>query len=71
MIEALEAILDVAFNHMRLNRIQAFVYTGNEGSCKLLEKLEFTQEGIAREKNLYRGKYYDHYCYSLLDRDFK
>jgi len=71
MHEALGAILDIAFSHMKLNRIQAFVYTGNEGSCRLLEKLMFTQEGIARDKNLFRGRYYDHYCYSLLVRDSK
>ena len=69
MFEALEAVLDVAFNHMRLNRVQAYVYTLNDGSYKLLEKLKFTREGVARDKNLFRGKYYDHYCYSLLARD--
>ncbi len=70
MQEALEASIEQAFNSMSINRIQAFVYTGNPGSCRLLEKLHFQQEGIIREKHLFRGEYYDHYCYSLLSRDW-
>lgn len=71
MTEALKVSIDVAFNNMQLNRIQAFVYIGNEGSYKLLEKLKFIREGIIRDKHLFRGKYYDHYCYSLIAGDWK
>lgn len=69
MLEALEVVVDQAFSNMAINRIQAFVYTGNPGSYRLLEKLHFHQEGVIREKHLFRGKYYDHYCYSLLTND--
>lgn len=71
MTEALKAIIDVGFNNMKLNRIQAYVYIDNEGSYKLLEKNKFIREGVIREKHLFRGKYYDHYCYSLLAKDWK
>lgn len=66
MSEALNAAIAVAFNNMKLNRIQAFVYTGNKASYKLLESLGFLREGTIRDKHLFRGWYYDHYCYSLL-----
>lgn len=70
MTEALKIAIDVAFNNMHVNRIQAFVYIENVSSYKLLEKKKFIREGIIREKHFFRGKYYDHYCYSLLKRDW-
>lgn len=70
MTEALTSIIQNGFNNMALNRIQAFVYTDNKRSNMLLEKLGFVNEGVIREKHLFRGKYYDHYCYSLLKNDW-
>ncbi|NGP46829.1 GNAT family N-acetyltransferase [Bacillaceae bacterium SIJ1] len=70
MTETLECAIEGGFNHMNLNRIQAFVALENEKSAKLLEKLGFMNEGIFREKHLFRGLYYDHYCYSLLKREW-
>jgi ribosomal-protein-alanine N-acetyltransferase len=71
MTEALNQALGVAFNNMNINRIQAFVYTGNEGSYKLLESLGFMREGTVRDKHFYNGQYYDHFCYSLLANERK
>ncbi len=70
MTEALKAMLGYGFEKMVLNRIEAFVYVGNEDSLSLLEKLGFAKEGIIRDKHLFRGEFYDHYCLSLLKRDF-
>lgn len=70
MAEALRAIINSGFQNMQLNRIQAFVSTDNIASCRALERQGFQQEGIIREKHLFRGKYYDHYCYSLLKSDW-
>ena len=41
MTEALDAITGFGFREVGLNRIQAVVTPGNEGSEKLLEKLGF------------------------------
>ena len=71
MTEALTAILGVAFHGKGLHRIQAFVSVDNLGSCKLLEKLGFTREGIIRDKHFFRGAYYDHYCYSMLESEWR
>ncbi|MTI71877.1 MAG: GNAT family N-acetyltransferase [Firmicutes bacterium] len=71
MTEALKEIIYVAFTNMQLNRIQAYVYIENIASYKLLEKLKFIREGVIRDKHLFRGNYYDHYCYSLLAKDWK
>lgn len=49
MTEALEAIIGFGFREVGLNRIQAVVIPGNEGSEKLLEKLGFRSEGVLRQ----------------------
>ena len=70
MNEALICAIESGFNNMALNRINASVALENINSIKLLEKLGFKNEGIYRDKHLFRGKYYDHYSFSLLKRDW-
>ncbi|WP_047986434.1 GNAT family N-acetyltransferase [Ornithinibacillus californiensis] len=70
MKEALISAIESGFNHMKLNRINAYVALDNINSIKLLEKLGFKNEGVYRDKHLYKGKYYDHYSFSLLKRDW-
>lgn len=69
MSEALSKALDFAFREMKVNRISAHVHVKNTRSMKLLEKLGFKKEGILREEYFFRGKYHDHYLYSLLRSD--
>jgi [ribosomal protein S5]-alanine N-acetyltransferase len=70
MKEALKAAINNGFSRMELNRIHAYVALENTASGKLLESLGFLNEGIYRDKHLFRGKYYDHYTYSLLKKDW-
>jgi ribosomal-protein-alanine N-acetyltransferase len=70
MQEALNAALRIGFCNMSLNRIQAFVYVRNAKSIATLRKLGFIEEGIVRDKHYFRGTYYDHYCFSLLKREW-
>lgn len=67
--EALEAMIDVGFEQMGLNRIYAVIFTGNRKSWLTVERAGFRREGIIRDQLLYNGKYYDHFSYSLLKRD--
>jgi [ribosomal protein S5]-alanine N-acetyltransferase len=70
MKEALIAAIESGFTNMNLNRINAFVALENEKSAKLLERLGFKNEGIFREKHFFKGRYYDHYSYGLLKREW-
>ncbi|MDX8044800.1 GNAT family protein [Gracilibacillus sp. S3-1-1] len=70
MKEALISAIESGFNHMKLNRINAYVALDNVNSIKLLEKLGFVNEGVYRDKHLFKGEYYDHYSFSLLKRDW-
>jgi RimJ/RimL family protein N-acetyltransferase len=71
--ETLKAILDFAFNKLRLRRIEAKVYTHNEPSYKLLEKFGFKREGLCREsvKCKASGKIESDYMYALLKKEYK
>lgn len=66
MKEALIAAIESGFSNMNLNRINAYVAL----DINTLESLGFKNEGIYRDKHLFRGKYYDHYSYSLLKNDW-
>ncbi|GEN88193.1 GNAT family N-acetyltransferase [Oceanobacillus sojae] len=70
MKETLISAIESGFNNMALNRITAYVALGNINSTRLLERLGFKNEGIYRDKHLFRGKYYDHYSFSLLKSDW-
>jgi RimJ/RimL family protein N-acetyltransferase len=54
---------------MGLNRIEAHVAPANRRSCRVVEKLGFKREGLARELELVAGRYLDHAQYSLLRRE--
>jgi RimJ/RimL family protein N-acetyltransferase len=67
--EACDVVLAHAFDALRLNRVEALVALANKPSQRVVEKLGFTREGVAREAELIDGEFLDHYQYSLLDGD--
>jgi len=67
--EACEGVLGHAFDGLRLNRVEALIALANKPSQRVVEKLGFTREGVAREAELIDGEFLDHYQYSLLDGD--
>ena len=70
MREALYAILDFGFNQMKLNRIEADASAANMASIKLLNSLNFQQEGIQREQYFDKGQFYDLLLFGLLRREW-
>ena len=71
MTEALKMILDLAFNKLKLNRLEATHYAGNEGSGRVMEKCGMIYEGTVREETLIKGIYHDVKHYGILKRDYK
>ena len=53
-------VLNVAFNEHALNRVMANYMPRNARSARLLEKLGFEQEGIAKRYLLINGTWEDH-----------
>ena len=55
MAEAISAVVATAFEHWRLDRVGADVFTTNDRSIKLLEKLGFLHVGSMPAYNIKRG----------------
>ncbi|MGA3599438.1 GNAT family N-acetyltransferase [Lysinibacillus agricola] len=70
MKETLESIIHFAFTKMNINKIEAKVEPENTSSLRLLEKLNFQQEGILREHEFEKGQYVDLVIFSKLKREY-
>jgi ribosomal-protein-alanine N-acetyltransferase len=69
MYECLPAILEYAFIHMNIHRVEAEVEPENLASSKLLRKLGFSLEGRRRECGWKTDRFVDLEYYSLLSHE--
>ncbi|CEH29137.1 Acetyltransferase, GNAT family [Aneurinibacillus migulanus] len=67
--EAIGSLLDYAFASLKLNRVEAKVEPENVNSIKVLQKLNFTFEGLLRQYERSKGKFIDLKMYSKLITD--
>ncbi|WP_320127472.1 GNAT family N-acetyltransferase [uncultured Sphaerochaeta sp.] len=67
MTEALQKVIEIAFDEMQLHRIEASILPRNIRSKKVVEKLGFTQEGLSKAYLKIQGKWEDHVHYALLN----
>ncbi len=70
MQEALEALNAFAFDAMGLHRIMANYVPGNDRSGRLLERLGFEREGLAKNYLFIAGAWRDHVLTALTNPDF-
>lgn len=66
MAEAMAAVTDYAFNHIKLHSIEGNINPGNMASQRVLERAGFVREAYFRENYYYDGKFTDSAIYSLL-----
>ncbi len=69
MTAAVRLAVRHAFQRLRLRRIEAACVPGNAASIRVLEKVGFLREGLAREYLCIDGAWRDHVLYALLERD--
>ncbi|UOQ44329.1 GNAT family N-acetyltransferase [Halobacillus salinarum] len=69
--EAMELIMEYAFQELNLHRLQLTVFEYNTAAIRMYEKLGFTREGAHREFILRDGEAYDMYLYGILHREWK
>ncbi|WP_240644357.1 GNAT family N-acetyltransferase [Paenibacillus paeoniae] len=67
MTEALQALIDYAFQDLELHRIEANIIPHNVASFRVVEKLGFMHEGLARKYLRINGKWEDHVHMVLLN----
>jgi ribosomal-protein-alanine N-acetyltransferase len=70
MTEAVQAIIDVGFCQMNLNRIEARCNLANKASAQVMEKVGMKFEGILRKHIFAKGVYCDLKMYSLLREEW-
>lgn len=70
MNEALQALLEYAFQSMQLNRLEADIDPRNLASAKTLERLGFKLEGQLRERWIVGDEITDTWLYGLLRREW-
>ena len=66
MHEAMTAMLDCAFNDMKLHRLEADIDPRNAASARTLERLGFQKEGLLRERWIVGEEVSDSALYGLL-----
>lgn len=69
MTEAVCLLLPHIFDTLRLHRVEAACLPENEASRRLLTKIGFREEGLARHYLRINGAWRDHVLYAMLDDD--
>ena len=64
--EAAHAIVDFGFSKFNLHRIWSWCVADTLGSAHVLEKLGMKLEGRLREKEFYKGRWWDTLMYGML-----
>jgi [ribosomal protein S5]-alanine N-acetyltransferase len=67
--EAARAIVTFGFKELGLHRITAECVADNVGSARVLEKLGMVQEGRLRERDYYKGRWWDTLLYAILEHE--
>jgi len=70
MTEALQAIIDLAFSKLRLNRIESTHLVGNEGSGRVMQKCGMKYEGKGLQEVKIKGIYHDVVHYAILRQNW-
>ncbi len=61
--EAILKMVQISFNDLKINRLEANVLTNNYPSLRVLEKCDFIKEKDFKDKILIGGKFQDYYRY--------
>lgn len=70
MSEALSTILDLSFSKLRLNRVEATHYVGNEGSGHVMQKCGMKYEGTGIQEVKVKDIFHDVVHYAILRDDW-
>lgn len=68
---AVRALVNRVFADSTLRRLVAYVHDQNVASCRLLDRLGFTREGVLREHYVIRGAPVDEVVFGLLRREWQ
>lgn len=69
--EAVRAILRFGFEHLGVHRISAWCLAENAASARVLEKAGLQREGCLRDKEHFKGRYWDTLQYAILEDEWR
>jgi len=69
MTEAANASVEFAFSRMAMHRIRCAAATDNFPSLRVIQRLGFRFEGIARQAELVQARWLDHAVFAKLSQD--
>ena len=67
---SLNLIKRIAFNHLKINRLEAYIAIENKKSISLFEKCGFEKEGMLKQYLNFQGKNHNAIIVALLKNDF-
>ena len=70
MTHACRAVINAAFHHYRLHRLEIRCATGNQKSCAIARRLGFTYEGTLREAEWLYDHFVDLEVYAMLEQNW-
>ncbi len=68
---AVQLLIHMAFSQSSLRKLLAYVHEKNIASCRVLQKLGFTQEGLLREHYIINGVAENELLFGLLEHEWK
>ncbi len=71
MTEAMQLVLNYAFNDLKLHRIEANIQPHNTESLALVKRAGFTNEGFSRRYLKICGRWRDHQRWAILAEDWR
>lgn len=69
--EAVRAFVGLGFEHMKAHRVTANVAPENVASVRVLEKVGFQREGLARQQLWSGDRWVDCYLYAILEDEWR
>jgi RimJ/RimL family protein N-acetyltransferase len=65
---SLNLLKNIAFNHLKINRLEAYIAIENKKSISLFERCGFTEEGTLEEYLRFHGSFHDAVIMACLKR---
>ena len=66
-----KALIEYAFDKLKMNRIEIHCATENIKSCAIPERLNFTLEGVLRQSEWRHTRFYDMAIYGMLAEEWR
>ena len=69
--EAARAVVAYGFEELGVHRVSAWCIAENRGSARVLEKLGMQLEGRLRQKEYFKGRWWDALLYAVLEQEWR